>query len=1140
VFEASLGAGERRKPRHIERRRRGLRISILMRHVRRISWIVAAVFAALLFFAGGAFLRLLMGPISLGPLAGAIEDSINRAVTGFVVRFDSVVLEWSRADGKVYLTVLGTKVFDPGGRIIAQAPAANLDFDTADLLAGHLSLRRFALVGVQLTGVRTADGVIKLGFALDQDDSDLLKTIREMLQSGGGSTSLESLSIRNARVAFRDEPTGLFVVSPDTNFVLESKDGLNASVDSVIEISGVASRFSARAKLRDDGLPQSGRVEVQSLSLPALVKYNPTLSYLQPFNITSNLAADFELGQNGELHTTSFHVDGTGTITGPFFKLPLRFDRFDVDGSYDAVEERIVLSSVAFQGKPLAANGKASFTVTRQDGTFTNVSGEITAQDIRVALLESFREELTFAELSFKGEYDAAQKRIALEHAAIKGPEVAVDLSGAVTLVDGVAPGLTLNGTLAPVTVRDILYYWPIGVGVGAESWIRSQVLDGRVGPVHIEANFEPGVLDQDVVPEGALLLTFPFESVSVRYLGQMTPLTGARGEAQLTGDAFRATVQGGSIGAIAASQGDLEILDYNSLSASARIKVRADGQVPDMLGLIDQDPLGYTRRFRIDTSTTRGSAVVNLDLAIPLLKDVPIERVGVGVQANLTDLSVAVDERRRLENTTLQVALDKESLTSQGAGELSGVPVSFRWLEDFNAPAQSTRIAVAATLDDESRAKLGLSEPTWLKGSMPVQATFYGQRFELTEAAVNADLTQAAAEFAMLNLAKRAGTPATGSARVHFGSDGIISVTDLAIAGEGLEARGSLSVRDDGRLIKVSLTDMRAGPANDFAIDVEPMQGGGLDIRIQGRTLDATKIFGDGEKENTAAATVQDRGFGPTDPLSVSLKVDQVLFKNDLNFHNVSGLVSFAANERITGFYLDMLGPSDDKITGSFAIEDGIRKLSLDATDAGAFIRTFTGFPSIRGGSLNARISFPFDDGPKAYDYMGTVTLNEIVVTDQPFLARLFAAGSLDGPLRLLQGEGIRLTRLNAPFTSQGRVITFDDGRASGPSVGGTFEGILDRRTDTIGLTGTMVPAYGINSMLGAVPILGELLVSKKGEGIFGVTYSMKGPLDDPTLTVNPLSVLTPGILRRIFEFAPAKAPPQEPEGQEPQPAPP
>jgi hypothetical protein len=394
--------------------------------------------------------------------------------------------------------------------------------------------------------------------------------------------------------------------------------------------------------------------------------------------------------------------------------------------------------------------------------------------------------------------------------------------------------------------------------------------------------------------------------------------------------------------------------------------------------------------------------------------------------------------------------------------------------------------------------------------------------------------MTQAFAEFGMFNLAKRAGTPATATARVHFSPQGTILINDLVVTGEGLQARGSVSLQEDGRLIKVSLAEMRAGSTNDFAIDVEPMQSGGLAIRIQGKSLDATKVFGDAEKEKPAAAAPsQDRGLDWKDPLSLNVRLDSILFKNDQNFRNVSGNVSFAANERITGFALDALGPGDNKIKGMFSVEKGVRNLSLDADDAGDFIRSFTGFTSIRGGNLSSRISFPPDSGPRTVDYSGTVTLNEIVVTDQPFLARLFAAGSFDGPLRLLQGEGIRITRLNAPFSSQGRVITFHEGRASGSSVGGTFEGVLDRRTDQIALTGTMVPAYGINSMLGAVPILGDILASRKGEGVFGVTYSMKGPLEDPTLMVNPLSVLTPGILRRIFEFKTPEAPPQEAEGQ-------
>jgi hypothetical protein len=67
--------------------------------------------------------------------------------------------------------------------------------------------------------------------------------------------------------------------------------------------------------------------------------------------------------------------------------------------------------------------------------------------------------------------------------------------------------------------------------------------------------------------------------------------------------------------------------------------------------------------------------------------------------------------------------------------------------------------------------------------------------------------------------------------------------------------------------------------------------------------------------------------------------------------------------------------------------------------------------------------------------------------------------------------------------------------------------------------LKGTLVPLFGINSVLGAIPLLGDVLVSKKGEGVFGMTYSISGNADRPNVGVNPLSVLTPGIFRRIFE---------------------
>src|SRR5258707_12798833 len=173
---------------------------MLIRHVQRSFWVLGAIVAALLFFIGGGALRLLMGSISLGPFASVSEDALNHSVSGVVIRFDQAVLEWSRAEGKVNLNVLGTKVFDLDGHIIAQAPKADLDFDAAAIVAGHLNLKRFGLIGVQLTGVRTKEGAFRLGFGRDQSDANIIDTIRKILESSAsGGGSLDSFSIRNAR-----------------------------------------------------------------------------------------------------------------------------------------------------------------------------------------------------------------------------------------------------------------------------------------------------------------------------------------------------------------------------------------------------------------------------------------------------------------------------------------------------------------------------------------------------------------------------------------------------------------------------------------------------------------------------------------------------------------------------------------------------------------------------------------------------------------------------------------------------------------------------------------------------------------------------------------------------------------------------
>jgi hypothetical protein len=117
------------------------------------------------------------------------------------------------------------------------------------------------------------------------------------------------------------------------------------------------------------------------------------------------------------------------------------------------------------------------------------------------------------------------------------------------------------------------------------------------------------------------------------------------------------------------------------------------------------------------------------------------------------------------------------------------------------------------------------------------------------------------------------------------------------------------------------------------------------------------------------------------------------------------------------------------------------------------------------------------------------------------------------------MRGQGIALDKLDMPFRVKGDIVNVHDASATGPSIGITADGYIDRANNQVALQGAMAPAYGINSILGNIPLVGDVFVSKKGEGLFGITFSLRGNIDNPQLSMNPLSALAPGIFRRVFE---------------------
>ena len=149
----------------------------------------------------------------------------------------------------------------------------------------------------------------------------------------------------------------------------------------------------------------------------------------------------------------------------------------------------------------------------------------------------------------------------------------------------------------------------------------------------------------------------------------------------------------------------------------------------------------------------------------------------------------------------------------------------------------------------------------------------------------------------------------------------------------------------------------------------------------------------------------------------------------------------------------------------------------------------------------------------------------NSVLVIDNfkvkkiPVLARLLSLASLQGIADLLTGEGIRFTDFEMKFSNDKKIMNIEELYAIGPSISLLMEGYV-QSDELVSLRGTLVPASTINRTIASIPLIGDLLVGKKvGEGVFGVSFKIKGPPKDLKTTVNPVKTLTPRFITRTLE---------------------
>ena len=134
------------------------------------------------------------------------------------------------------------------------------------------------------------------------------------------------------------------------------------------------------------------------------------------------------------------------------------------------------------------------------------------------------------------------------------------------------------------------------------------------------------------------------------------------------------------------------------------------------------------------------------------------------------------------------------------------------------------------------------------------------------------------------------------------------------------------------------------------------------------------------------------------------------------------------------------------------------------------------------------------------------------------PWAARLLRDVTVYGLLDRAPTPSLSVTRLDAPVRLDGDVLRLTDARVWQPALGLTASGTIGLASGRLDLTGTVVPAYAVNTLPGRIPVIGKLLSPEKGGGLFAATWSVRGPADKPSVAVNPLAALVPGVLRKLL----------------------
>ena len=1114
--------------------------------------ILLGLVAAFAIGIGVAWWRLSQGPIELNSIRDHVEAQLSAARSGRPVGIERVELAWSRRGNALELRAVGVTVEDGQSGVLSHSDEARIELGVLPLMIGRISLVRAEFSGGALTVTRKPDGAMHIAFGpegapadiviparpqnetLEQRVARMLDGMEAAFRPVGPGGGLRGLSVRNAALTIIDEGGGGRWTADGANLQLERR-GRNLEFAADARLEG-AEGLTAPATLRitTDTRFQSAVVEFGAHDARPRALFSPAA--LGPFaGLDAPMTATVSIGMDRQRGVTLFEGEavigrGEAEMAGGMFSL----EGGRVRGRYDIASDELIIDQLSLAGDRTRVGGEIrvrDVSAIMRAAPNEPAAFDISLPSVRFDVPATFPEAVALSNVRIVGAIVTSERAIRFTQINAQSGQGALTANGRLYWAEAGAganrrlrTGLQLNGQVAgALDAREVIQMWPIGLGEGAREFLIRSIMAGRVTDTTLRLDIRPDDLVDGILSDDAVDVRFNVTDGALRFLTTMSPVTNVTGSAVVRGNRFDMTVPSARINNLVVTNGRVEIPRFKPKGELATISARADGDARHMIELLLQEPLGLGDRLPIEAASVTGRGSVTLRLQRPMLRDVPFEDWRFTVNGAIRDFAGAMSERRvALSQGQLTVRGDQRAVTVSGPIRAGTSAIqNVRWTENIAAGRRgrsSSEYQISGDFDANDLERLGYPVAQYAQGRIGVTVSGQGRGFDVDNARIDLDLTNAAIEAPRQFWTKRAGQAASARFNVQRQNDGGLLFTDLDARGAGLNAQGRVRLTRDERIQEADLTRLMVEGRSDARLTASRAADGGLDVSVGGALFDAAPFMGS-EREPTGVTPTSAAPRPPPPPLRASVVVSRLKLRGGATMSDARVNLTM-----LRGALATLTAEGQSPRNGAFSLALGPRpddpqgRIRMRSEDAGFAVAALTGMDNIVGGSATA--DGDWRGGPPSQARFN-VRMRDFNVVRLPAMAQLLSsAGSLTGLVDTLNGDGIGFSLMEAQMAYANDRVTFTEGAMRGPALGLTGSGSYDIGRDNLDVDGVVAPSPLLNlSMLGDVPVIGNLLVSRRGEGVFGMTYAINGQAAQPRVGVNPVSALTPGILRRIFE---------------------